>query len=651
VTGALLALALPPLLHLIHADVLVLAVAWFVIAGMLTAGRTLVDRLVLAGIILLAALLSAGLIFSAWWWGLAPIPIGMALLLSLTVIATARRQRLSVPMRAEISDAVVVGSGAIAFWLVTRPLAGLDQLQRLRLSALTLDRMAHYALFESIQRLGGYDFQHQAAARLSVQTPTEVVYPQGSHFLLAVMNNFLSAATTTPTGPALLNRYFVLVLGVYSLGVAAVVWSARWIAGPNASAAGRLMVTLLAASFALFGPTAALINGADSQLFGMSMLVLAAALIVRPVESFPEQVLLASAATVAVFYTYNVYGALAALGFIVAAVLYRLPLIRRWPVTVGIGLPAAVVALLPSYLTLSGNFDVQKQALVAGGHMPMSGLLVPIVTVIAILPILSYRARRERVWRGVAALLGSIVLVLGLFALYGSAHAGGSYYYGKLLGAAYLCTVALLGLLGLVVGRQESNRAESETTSARRAAPRSRLPDHLVSVIAVAALLLFSGFQQRLPGTTNGSKPVNYVPLAQWSSGVSGNLNSALYAHLVNERELPSTTPTIIVSGPSAGQAWGNTFYVSAMSGNLGAMQGPLAFLGGTRPLTAKQVAAGVGMSRKFVAVVRAAAQVSLQPPRIIVTDAKLSADISASLRKAPEVLATVITDPGLKRN
>jgi hypothetical protein len=211
--------------------------------------------------------------------------------------------------------------------------------------------------------------------------------------------------------------------------------------------------------------------------------------------------------------------------------------------------------------------------------------------------------------------------------------------------------VALLGLLGLVLGRQESNRAESETTSARRAAPRSQLPDHLVSVIAVAALLLFSGFQQRLPGTTNGSKPVNYVPLAQWSSGVSGNLNSPLYAHLVNEGELPSTRPTIIVSGPSAGQAWGNTFYVSAMSGNLGAMQGPLAFLGGTRPLTAKQVAAGVGMSRKFVAVVRAAAQVSLQPPRIIVTDAKLSADISASLRKAPEVLATVITDPGLKRN
>jgi hypothetical protein len=643
---SLLAVGLPPLLHLIGADLAVLGLAWLLMGGLLSAGRTLLDRLVLAGILLVGVLLSGGLLVSLWPWRLAPVPIGIALLLGLTLIAAITKRRLAIPLRVEVSDAVVLGSAGIAFWLVTRPLAGLDQLQRLRFSAVTLDRMAHYALFESIQRLGGYDFEHQAAARRSVQTPTEVVYPQGSHFLLGVINNFLTSATSSPTGPALLNRYLILVLAVYSIGVAAVVWSARWIAGPQASPTGRLLVSVLAASFALFGPVPALISGADSQLFGLATLVLAAALIVRPVESYPEQVLLASAATIAVFYGYNVYGPLAALGFTGAALLFRMPLIRRWRVTLGIAGPAAAVALLPSYLSVTGSFDLQKQALVSGGHLAMSGLLTPILGAVAILPIFSSRARRDRAWLGVTALLGSIVAVLGLFALYGSAHTGGSYYFGKLMAAAYLCMVALLGLLGLVL-----TAPTTEPVSRRRAAPRSRVPGLVASGLAVAVLLVFSGFQQRLPGTSNGLRSVTYVPLAHWTSGLSTNANWAMYAHLARIDELPSGVATIVVADRSRSQAWGNTFYVSALNGDLGSMQRALSFLGGSTPLSAKQTAAGSGTSAGLVAVIRAAAQVSPQPPRIIVTDPKLSADISASLRKAPEVLATVITDPDLRRS
>jgi hypothetical protein len=672
VASALLALALPPVLHLFHADVIVLGVAWLAIAVVLTAGRTLLDRLALAGILLIGLLLSAGLLFSLWPWRLAPVPLGIALLLGITAIIALTRRPLAVrslPRRVEASDAVVLGSVGLAYWLVTRPLAGLDQLQQLRYSAVTLDRMAHYALFESIQRLGGYDFEHQSAARLSVQTPTEAVYPQGSHFLLGVTNNFLSSATSSPPGPALLDRYFLLVLGVYSLCVGAVVWAARWIAGPEASATGRLAVALLATSFVLFGPTAALVNGADSQLFGMAMLVLVAAVVVRPVDSFPEQVLLASAATIAVFYTYNLYGPLAALAVVVAALAFRLPLIRRWRVTVGIGIPAAVVAVLPSYVATTGNFDIQKQALVAGGHVPMSGLLTPLIAAIAITPILSASARRNRVWRGVAAFLGAVVLVLGLFAFYGSAHSGGSYYYGKLLGAAYLCMVALTGLLGLVLFPRHPPRATAPSTvpaksdgapsdppqvspgtPGRRRARRRRWPAVVASVVVVAVLLVFSGFQQRLPGTTNGSKTVNYVPLARWSSGVETNVNWSLYAHLAATGELPSSGPMIVLADRSRGQAWGNTFYVAALAGDLGAMQKALAILGGTTPLTPAQSAAGVGKSAKFVAIIRAAAQASPQPPRIIVSDPALSADIAASLRKAPAVRASVITDQALKR-
>jgi hypothetical protein len=648
--GTVLALVLPVLLHLVHADFIVLGVAWLAFAGLLTAGRGLLDRLVLGGVFLVGVMLAAGLVFSLWPWGLAPVPLGIVLLLGVTGVATATRRTFSLSWQVEPSDLVIVASVGIAFWLAYRPLSGLDQLQRLRFSAVVLDRMAHYALFESIQRLGGFAFEHQAAARLSVQTPTEVVYPQGSHFVLSVVNNFLSSSTSSPPGPALLDRYFLLVLAVYALGIGAVAWAARWIAGPESSALGRVLVTVLATSFMLFGPTAQLIIGFDSQLFGMAMLVLAAALVVRPAQPFTEHILLASALTIAVFYSYNVYGAIAGLGFLFSAMLYRLPLVRRWRVTLGIAVPAAVIALLPSYLTVAGGFDIRKQALTAGGHMPMSSILTPLVAAIAILPILSTRARRDPVWLGVAALLGVSVVVLGLFGLYGSAHAGGSYYYGKLLGASYMCMVALLGLLGLVLARPAPTRSEATGAEPRRAAPRNRVAPVLASLLAVAALLVLSGYQQRLPGTTNGSKPVTYVPLAYWSSGKAINVNWRIFAHLAATGQLPSTQPTIVVADRSRSQTWGNSVYVAAMSGQLGEMRGAMGILGGVTKLTPQQSAMGAGKSAALVALIRAAAQASPGAPRIVVADPALSADITTALQKAPAVKATVVTDPGLKR-
>jgi hypothetical protein len=644
----LAAVVLPPLLHLIHADIVVLGLAWLGVAGVMTVGRTLLDRLVLAAILLVGVLLAAGLVFSIWPWGLAPVPVGIALLFGITLIAVVARRPLTLPFRVEASDIVVAGSVAVAFWLTTRPLRGLDQLERLKYSAITLDRMAHYALFESIQRLGGFAFEHQAAARMSVQTPTEVVYPQGSHFVLALVNDFLASTTSSATGVALLNRYFVLVLAVYSLGVGAVVWSARWIAGPSASSSARVIVTIIVAVFMCFGPTASLINGADSQLFGMATVALAAALIVRPIDSYPSHVLLASASTIVLFYSYNLYGAFALLGFTVSAIVYRLPLIKRWRVTAGIGLPALAVAVLPSYLTIiDHSFDIQRQVLVAGGHMPMSKLLVPTIGVIVVVPVVFSSARRDPVWRGVGALLGVLVLLLGLFGLYGAAHQGGSYYYGKLLGAAYVCVVSLLGTLGLVLAPRR-DRVSSPAAGRHSRLRQDRLSASVASGIAVGLLLALATFQQRVPGTTNGSMPVTYVPLARWTSGRIVNVNATLFAHLARSGDMPSGTPTIVVADRSQGQAWGNTFYVAALSRDLGAMQEALAVLGGLH--TDRQRAAGVGSSASFVMTIRASAQVAPQPPRIIVYDPKLSSDISGSLNLKPAVRATVVTDPGIRR-
>ncbi|TWH69244.1 hypothetical protein [Micromonospora olivasterospora] len=68
-------------------------------AALLRGGRTLLDRLVLAGALLLGATCAAGLLFSAWPWGLHPVPVsGTALTVLLGVAAaTGRRPRLPRP--------------------------------------------------------------------------------------------------------------------------------------------------------------------------------------------------------------------------------------------------------------------------------------------------------------------------------------------------------------------------------------------------------------------------------------------------------------------------------------------------------------------------------------------------------------------------
>ena len=173
----------------------------------------------------------------------APVPVGGALF-SLVVIAgwlTGRRP--SLPRRWLGSDVVVLGSGLFAFLAAYAPIAGTPLAKRFSFSAVTTDRFNHFALFDTIHRLGGYAFLHQSQAGVSVRYPTAVAYPSGSHFLYAVFDIFLRSTTDPGAAVAEFSRYFVYVLAGYAFLVMALVWAARWIAGPLMAgwhSAGRL---------------------------------------------------------------------------------------------------------------------------------------------------------------------------------------------------------------------------------------------------------------------------------------------------------------------------------------------------------------------------------------------------------------------------
>ena len=227
ILGVLLAWTIPALLHVIRLDLAVWLLLLVGTGSLLRSGAALLDRLFFAGVILAGGLLTAGLMFSVWPWGLAPVPVGGTLLSLLVVIACLTRRIPRLPLRVGWSDGAIVGSGLATFAAIYHPLLGLSLTHRLTYSTTQLDRLAHFALLQTIGRVSGYAFLHQSEARISVQTPTEYVYPQGSHFLLAAIDAF-SRLSGSPVGNY--DRYFVYVLVAFAMLVACIVWAARWIA-------------------------------------------------------------------------------------------------------------------------------------------------------------------------------------------------------------------------------------------------------------------------------------------------------------------------------------------------------------------------------------------------------------------------------------
>ena len=166
-----LALLLPWPLHFLHADLGVLVVAWFGVAGLLRVGESLLDRLVWGGLGLAGLILAEGWLFSLWPWGLDPVPVGMVLLGGIAGVAAWRRRTWVIPYRVHSSDMIILLFAAGGLWATMRPFSGRDLLHRIGYATTINDRLAHFALFDAIPNVGGFTFFHQAAARQFVDTP------------------------------------------------------------------------------------------------------------------------------------------------------------------------------------------------------------------------------------------------------------------------------------------------------------------------------------------------------------------------------------------------------------------------------------------------------------------------------------------------
>ncbi len=644
-TAALVPAALvPPALHLAHLDVLMLPLLVVAVASVLRAGSGLLDRLVLAAVLLAGSLLALGVLFSVWPWRIQPLAVGWFLALAIVAVGAIARRRPQLPRAVYLSDLVILGTGSVAFVAAYRPMAHLSAVARYRYTVMSLDRITHFSLFATTQRLGGYPYLHAQAARTSIRNSYEIVYPQGSHFLLAVVNGFISNGHVTAGGTLDLNRYAVLVLAVYGVLMAAIVWSIRWVAAATATEPIRLLLCLAGMVFALFGPLAGLIVfAADSQLFALVFVVVASALILRPVSGPTELLAVTAALVVGTFSGYNLYGLMIVLGFVLALLVHRFPLRRHWRAGLLILGPAAVVALAQSVLTALGSFNATAQATIAGGHIPLSNWLVLIVGAIPLVPLVRARPGVARLRRGYLAVLATAVIAIGGFALYQrtSGH-GNSYYLAKMICAGYVFLLPALGLLALVV-KQDVPNAQRVPRHGKRThrAGIIRLPRVRVAALAVLMTVALAGLgaaQQWLPGTERRGVAAHFVPLARWSDGRQKSAVAPTYKALAEAGVMDGRTPTIVVVSGNPALNAGMTFAVSGLNNCLGLMY----------PVTKTMVvpahsATGAPVSGQPVSTILAAVRAAGAAMRVVVPDATYASRLRAAAAADPGLHVTVM--------
>ncbi len=633
ILGVLMAWTIPALLHVIRLDLAVWLLLLVGTASLLRSGAALLDRLFLTGVILAGGLLTAGLLFSVWPWGLAPVPVGGTLLSLLVVIACLTRRIPQLPLRVRWSDGAIVGSGLATFAVIYHPLLGLSLTHRLTYSTTQLDRLAHFALFQTIGRVSGYAFLHQSEARISVQTPTEYAYPQGSHFLLAVIDAF-SRLSGSPVGNY--DRYFVYVLVAFAMLVACIVWAARWIAGPGLGEGWRIAICCATAAFALFGVLPGLLRqGFDSEVFGLLFVALAAAVVVRPLRSVREQLVVVSALAISAFYTYNIFGVMVGLAIVLSLAVYRIPSRQEWRFA-GILLAAAgVIAILPSALAVLEGFDAHAQSLAGSGGIELSGLLVLFLALVVLAPALYQPARRDPVWRGIGAQFLAVGLIVGLFGVYQRSQIGGmGYYYEKLLTAAYVTVMACLGTVGLAI--------RAAATSSVNTRSRHGRPWQAMAATGLALMLMLGFLQHSVDPGTEVSRLPTFSPLIQWTEGRYRSAIATPAISLAQAGLLGDGIASIPVYSTSSELTWILGFFMASYNKDLGLMQAPLEPL--KSPVTKPKSGASPLPAQQLAPVV-AAVRNSPVPLRLIVRDSRIERDLRSVLA-ANHLSATIVIGP-----
>ncbi|GIJ67581.1 hypothetical protein [Virgisporangium ochraceum] len=465
---------IPTATHLLGVDWLLPPLVLALTAGLLRGGRTLLDRLVLATALLLGCCAVAGMLFTAWPFGLDPVPVAGAALTVLggVSIASGRAPRLPRPT---VADALTVATAAAALAYVALPYLRADSTGRLAMLLGADDNARHVSILDTLRRTGGYAWGY---------APDEVpelfdalrFYPSGWHLTAGLLDGFVRSSTGTGDMAGVVDHHVWFLLGTYGVFAVALLWAVQWVGGPLLGGWRRLPVLAFLGVQLVYGDLPVLaILGFVSQLLGLTLLVVLVAVLARRTGGVREHVVLVCALVAGIGFAYELLLPSAGL----AAVAWGL---RRWrtlrPIrafVVTVCGVAGAAALVP--LALGALFGGHGTLIGApGGVLGVSrGLLLALAALVAA-AVVTRAGRRLAVWRSyvwtLAAVLALPAALLGYRAVTGN-QAG--YYLEKGLHAVFVTLLVGLAAVAVLLPRP------------RRAPLADLLPAALVAV-AVAGL-------------------------------------------------------------------------------------------------------------------------------------------------------------------
>ncbi|HEX6500525.1 MAG TPA: hypothetical protein VF054_16050 [Micromonosporaceae bacterium] len=442
VAALLAAWLLPLVTHALRVDWVLLPVAVLATAGLVRGGRTLLDRLVLALGFLYSALIVAGLLFSAWPWGLQPVAVAGFGFTALVVTYAVTGRRPTLPRRFDLGDAAVLTGTAVVAAVTLAPLLHRDLARRLGMFIHVVDFSRHLMMYDVIRLTGGYMFLHPKAA-LAVGGDGFLTYPQAAHFLAAVTENFLVSGTAT--GPA--TRWaadFVWLVAATYIGMAlAVLWAVRHVAGRTAGWLALPLYGLGTAYFAFGDPITIFDRGYVQELPALAAIALLVAVLRRPLGPPREQVVLVGLLLAVVSMAYYLFLPVAAALTVAWLIVYRRTVLRIWRFT----LVVAVLSLAAAAVIPIGNRAASPGVvLLQGGQVtPVDRGVVAAIALVALAGSLVLAARRSAAGRlGVVAVVVQAGFVVAVYT-YQHLHRGHDYFGIKSLHEAMVVVTVLAG--------------------------------------------------------------------------------------------------------------------------------------------------------------------------------------------------------------
>ncbi|SHM97108.1 hypothetical protein [Cryptosporangium aurantiacum] len=459
-TGLLVALlaipvgwVLPWLTHEFHLDGVLPILLLVGIASLLRGGRTLLDRLAIALLLMLGVISAAGLLFSVWPWGLDPVPVARAGFLSLVAVGLLARRLPQLPTRVNWGDALLLLGGAGPALYLWTSFWSKSAAERMGMMIGAEDLARHFTIFDTIRSVGGYLPFHRGDVTRQVIDGV-VDYPQASHLSSALMDNFARSSTELGEGMNAFDHYLAWNLVGFGILSFALVWGARWVAGRTLRG-WRLVAAVATIAFCTgAGYLVSLFDrGYPSEVLGLALVAMVLALAARPVRGSVEQTLLLAAGVIGVSFTYYFFLPVAGAAVLYWAWTYRRSALRgpRWG-TLVIAVAAAPLVLYWPVISIRSGVSPTEALLPIVGIPQVDRRLVAALCVLVFLGTLTRAGRRNPVWRSVGGQLALGLLMVAAIGAYQIAHTGGvSYYFEKAVHGVLVSGFVGLGAVGLLL--------------------------------------------------------------------------------------------------------------------------------------------------------------------------------------------------------